>query len=172
MIKVGPVGGYGECKMSTVWDEKGRDQVAGFLVTYRKNSIYSLQFLYYENGSLVLSNRHGCADDKLKSYSAVVFDYPSEYLTSVKCSVKNGPLMFMTSIRFGTNKGFYGPFGTPSTDGADINFNLEIGNHCLFGGFHGSENSHGVGSIGVYVKTQGHDLERSSSKALKRTKIY
>ncbi|XP_016502659.1 inactive protein RESTRICTED TEV MOVEMENT 1-like [Nicotiana tabacum] len=169
MIKVGPVGGYGVRKISTIWDEKGRDQVAGFLITYDKHSVYSLQFMYYENGRLVLSNRHGASDDEKRNYATVVFDYASEYLTSISCSVKHGPLMFMSSIKFGTNKGSYGLFGSPSTDGNDIDFNLSIGNRCLFGGFHGSENCHGVGSIGVYLKTESNDQD---NKASKRTKIY
>ncbi|XP_009763018.1 inactive protein RESTRICTED TEV MOVEMENT 1-like [Nicotiana tabacum] len=175
MQKVGPVGGYGARKLSTIWSEKGRDQVAGFRITYGKHSVYSLLFMYYENARLVLSDRHGdCDDDEKRNYVPVVFDYPSEYLTSISCSVKHGPLlMFMASIKFGTHKGSYGPFGSPSTDGNDIDFDLLIGNRRLFGGFHGSENCYGVGSIGVYLKTESNDQEGSSSnKASKMTKIY
>ncbi|XP_019248510.1 PREDICTED: inactive protein RESTRICTED TEV MOVEMENT 1-like [Nicotiana attenuata] len=157
MIKVGPVGGYGASKHSTIWSEKGRDQVAGFRITYGKHSVYSLQFMYYENDRLVLSDRHGdCDDDEKRNFVPVVFDYPSEYLTSISCSV---PMDHA--------------FGRPSTDGNDIDFDLSIGNRRLFGGFHGSENCYGVGSIGVYLKTESNDQEGSSSnKASKRTKSY
>ncbi|XP_009612954.2 inactive protein RESTRICTED TEV MOVEMENT 1-like [Nicotiana tomentosiformis] len=126
MIKVGPVGRSG----GTIWDYKGRDQVAGVLGSYNKNAILSLQFLYYENSKLVPSNKHGF-DICNQSSCAVVFDYPSEFLTSISGSSKS----VLNTIKFGTNKGSYEPFGctSPSTDAKDFNF--QIGNHRLFGGY-------------------------------------
>ncbi|XP_009613264.1 inactive protein RESTRICTED TEV MOVEMENT 1-like [Nicotiana tomentosiformis] len=161
MIKIGPVGaGYGAG--GTIWDEKGRDQVAGFLISYNENAILSLQFLYYENDNFVLSKRHGGADNGFNDHSAIVFDYPSDFLTSISGSsekVGNGKPV-LTSIKFGTNKGSYGPFGTPkiTTEPNNIaDFDFQIGNHRLFGGFHGTENYRRVQSIGVYLKTQVND---------------
>ncbi|OIT37216.1 PREDICTED: inactive protein RESTRICTED TEV MOVEMENT 1-like [Nicotiana attenuata] len=142
MIKVGPVRGHG----GTIWDEKGRDQVAGVLVSYNKNAILSLQFMYYENGNLVKSNRHGVVYSS-ESYSAVIFDYPSEYFTSISGSLS--PCQMLTSIIFRTNKDSYGPFGTPSA--GDQEFNIYIG-RSLFDGFYGSRNGDGINGIGVYVK--------------------
>ncbi|XP_009763019.1 inactive protein RESTRICTED TEV MOVEMENT 1-like [Nicotiana tabacum] len=154
MIKVGPVGGYDIG--GTIWDEKGRDQVGGILVSYSKDGVDSLQFLFYENGNLVQSNKHGI--HHRENFCAVFFDYPLEFLTSISgSSEKVSQYMsstILTSIVFGTNKGSYGPFGKFSNDvDNDIDFNFHIGNHRLFGGFHGSQNCHGIESIGVYVKT-------------------
>ncbi|OIT28384.1 inactive protein restricted tev movement 1 [Nicotiana attenuata] len=142
MIKVSPR----EDPRGTIWDEKGRDQLAGIYVFYDKYTIHGLQFLFYENGSLVMSNIHGV--DNRENFHAIVFDYPSEFLTSISCSFCHLPSL--ESIKFGTNKVSYGPFGTPSTDAKDFNF--QIGNHLLFGGFHGTKNCFGIGSIGVYLK--------------------
>ncbi|XP_059311239.1 inactive protein RESTRICTED TEV MOVEMENT 1-like isoform X2 [Lycium ferocissimum] len=123
MTKVGPAGGYG----GTIWDDKGRDQVAGIVVTYNKLRVFALQFLFCENGNLVRSDKHEYTD--------------------------NADYTYLGSIRFGTNKGSYGPFGCarPSTDD-EIDFDFQLGNHRLFGGFHGTENHCGIESIGVHVK--------------------
>ncbi|OIT00771.1 inactive protein restricted tev movement 1, partial [Nicotiana attenuata] len=150
MIKVGPVGG----QAGSFWDEKGRDQVAGIFVSYSKDAVESLQFLFYESGNSVLSNKHGVFYHSQNFY-AVVFDYPSEFLTSI--SGYHGKLnqydpRVLKTIKFSTNKGSYGPFGCtqPSTDTRNFIFLME--NRCLFGSFHGSENGSGVESIGIYVK--------------------
>ncbi|XP_016463619.1 inactive protein RESTRICTED TEV MOVEMENT 1 [Nicotiana tabacum] len=147
MIKVGPAGG----NRGTIWDEKGRDLVGGIFVSYSRDRVLSLQFFFHENGNLVQSNKHGI--DDCRNFYAVVFDYPSEFLTSISGSyINTGYATVLESIKFSTNKGSYGPFGCtlPST-GAN-NFNFEIGNHRFFGGFHGRNNSSGVESIGIYVK--------------------
>ncbi|TMW87567.1 hypothetical protein EJD97_019781 [Solanum chilense] len=142
MIKVGPVGNdYG-----SIWEENGGGDVAGIFVSYGKNSIQSLQFLFYEDGNFVQSNKHGrhyCAN-----FSAVVFNYPSEYLTSISGSYVNG--VGLESIEFATNKGSYGPFGQTTTYAK--HFNFKLGNSNLFGGFHGTVNNSGVESIGIYLK--------------------
>ncbi|XP_075086070.1 inactive protein RESTRICTED TEV MOVEMENT 1-like [Nicotiana tabacum] len=143
MIKAGPVGGVG----GTIWDEKGRNHLAGIYVFYNEYSVLALQFLFYESGNLVVSNRHGVIVDGSENYSAVVFDYPSEYFTSISGSLS--PYQMLTSIIFRTNKDLYGPFGTPST--VDQEFNFYVG-RSLFGGFCGSRNGDGINGIGVYVK--------------------
>ncbi|XP_059317361.1 inactive protein RESTRICTED TEV MOVEMENT 1-like [Lycium ferocissimum] len=143
MMKVDPAGGHG----GTSWDEKGRDQVAGIYVFYNEEKVVALQFVFYENGNVVKSNRHGVFD-KRENYAAVIFDYPSEYLTSIIGSVS--PWMpDLSSITFVTNKGSYGPFGTLSTEYKHFNFPIGRG---LFGGFYGSTKRDGIESIGVYMK--------------------
>ncbi|XP_060178873.1 inactive protein RESTRICTED TEV MOVEMENT 1-like [Lycium barbarum] len=154
MTKVGPAGGYG----GTIWDDKGRDKVAGIVVIYNKLRVFALQFLFYENGNLVRSDKHGT--QRRGNIFSVVFDYSSEFLTSISGYFKtlteytdNADYTFLGSIRFGTNKGSYGPFGCarPSTDD-EIEFDFQLGNHHLFGGFYGTENHCGIESIGVHVK--------------------
>ncbi|MCD7470771.1 hypothetical protein HAX54_010881 [Datura stramonium] len=146
MIKVGPAGGQEQ--RGTRWDEKGRGEVVQIFVSYNHNTVHSLQFLFYENGKLVMSNKHGATE--CESFCAVTFDYPTEFLTSISGSFRTSyGWSFLSSISFGTNKGSYGPFGTPS---ADANFTFQIGNYRSFGGFHGSKNGFGVESFGVYMK--------------------
>ncbi|XP_075085435.1 inactive protein RESTRICTED TEV MOVEMENT 1-like [Nicotiana tabacum] len=147
MIKVGPAGG----NCGTIWDEKGRDQVGGIIVSYSKDKVLSLQFFFHENGNLVQSNKHGV--DQCQNFYAVFFDYPSEFLTSLSGSyICTGYATVLETIKFCTNKGSYGPFGRTLPSNGAMNFNFEIGNHRFFGGFHGHNNSCGVESIGIYVK--------------------
>ncbi|KAH0640348.1 hypothetical protein KY285_036934 [Solanum tuberosum] len=142
MIKVGPVGSRG----GSIWEENGRGEVAGIFVSYTEDTIQSLQFLFYEDGNFVQSNKHG--SQYCSNFSAVLLDYPSEFLTSLSGSyVNNGGL---EAIKFNTNKGSYGPFGQPTSDA--YHFNFQLGNHSLFGGFHGTTSSYAVDSIGIYVK--------------------
>lgn len=152
MIKVGPVGGRSSAK--SIWDEKGRDRVAGIFVSYSKDTIQSLQFLFYENDNLVQSNTHGSHD--CENFCAVVFDYPSEFLTSISGSygdhVDLTVSTVLEAIIFNTNKCSYGPFGRTQAGTASKHFNFQLGNHHLFGGFHGNKSNHAVKSIGIYVK--------------------
>ncbi|KAM3356443.1 inactive protein RESTRICTED TEV MOVEMENT 1-like [Capsicum galapagoense] len=144
MIKVGPIGGSG----GSIWEEEC-DGLAGIFVLYDQDTVYSLQFLNYVDGKLDMSTKHGTR--KCEIYRAVILDYPSEFLTSISGSFERvtKKLRVLRSIRFDTNKGSYGPFGTPASD---VEFKFMIGNHQLFGGFHGSKNSDGIESIGFYVK--------------------
>ncbi|KAM3326634.1 hypothetical protein P3S67_001760 [Capsicum chacoense] len=96
-----------------------------------------------------MSNKHGI--DECESFCAVAFDYPIEFLTSISGSFRiHGHTSILDSISFGTNKGSYGPFGTPSI--YSNKFTIQIGNYRSFGGFHGSTNSYSIGSIGIYMK--------------------
>ncbi|XP_059310039.1 inactive protein RESTRICTED TEV MOVEMENT 1-like [Lycium ferocissimum] len=152
MIKIGPVGG--SSIFTSVWDDKGRDQVGGILVYYSQNVVFSLQFMYYENGELLLSEKHGF--NECEDFCFIAFDYPSEFITCIsgssgKLSQYNNPTVVLKTIKFVTNKGSYGPFGTLPMDAK--HFNFRIGNRHLFGVFHGTQNGYGVESIGVYVKT-------------------
>lgn len=148
-IKVGPVGG----RSGLIWEEKG-DELAGIFVSYDEETVDSLQFLNYVNGKLDMSAKYGIREGEM--YCAIILDYPSEFITSISGSFdhvnKNSTKTFLSSIKFGTNKGSYGPFGTPSTDGNNIDFNFVIGNHQFFGGFHGTKTSYGIESIGFYLK--------------------
>lgn len=148
MIKVGP-GGFGG---GSKWEENGRSEVAGIFVSYSRNTIQSLQFLFYENGNFVQSNKHG--SHRSESFSAIVFDYPSEFLTSLSGSYDDEDeySVGLEAIKFNTNKGSYGPFGRTQPSTHASHFNFQIGNHLLFGGFHGTKTQNAVQSIGIYVK--------------------
>ncbi|KAG5587979.1 hypothetical protein H5410_048413 [Solanum commersonii] len=147
-IKVGAVGGRG----GSIWEEEG-DELVGIFVSYDEDIVYSLQFLNYVDGKLHMSAKYGTKQCEM--YCAIMLDYPSEFLTSISGSFEriNKKLTILRSIKFCTNKGSYGPFGTPSSDGnKNIDFNFVIGNYQFFGGFHGTGNCNGIESIGFYVK--------------------
>ncbi|XP_006362202.1 inactive protein RESTRICTED TEV MOVEMENT 1-like [Solanum tuberosum] len=146
-IKVGSVGGRG----GSIWEEEG-DELVGIFVSYDEDIVYSLQFLNYVNGKLHMSAKYGT--NCCEMYGAIMLDYPSEFLTSISGSFEriNKKLTVLRSIKFCTNKCSYGTFGTPSTDGNNIDFNFVTGNYQFFGGFHGTYNSNGIESIGFYVK--------------------
>ncbi|KAH0640346.1 hypothetical protein KY285_036932 [Solanum tuberosum] len=145
MITVGPVG----VQVGTLWYETGRTEVAQIFVSYNYDTVFSLQFLFYENGKFVMSNKHGT--NECETFCAVTFDYPTEFLTSISGSFRKAyGYSILSSISFGTNMGSYGPFGTPTTDANKFTF--KMGNYPSFGGFHGSKHHHGVESFGVYMK--------------------
>ncbi|WMV47851.1 hypothetical protein MTR67_041236 [Solanum verrucosum] len=73
----------------SIWEENGRGEVAGIFVSYTEDIIQSLQFLFFEDGNFVQSNKHG--SPYCGNFSAVLLDYPSEFLTSISGSyVNNG----------------------------------------------------------------------------------
>ncbi|KAK4357115.1 hypothetical protein RND71_022725 [Anisodus tanguticus] len=133
--------------IGSFWDEKGREEVAGIYVHYNNEKVLALQFLFYENGNLVKLKLHGKSG--YENFFAVVFDYPSEFLTSISgshtiptddhYSSRPGSSLALSAIKIGTNKGSYGPFGrtTNNTTAEDKDFNLLMG-RSSFGGFHGS----------------------------------
>ncbi|WMV47854.1 hypothetical protein MTR67_041239 [Solanum verrucosum] len=147
MIKVGPVGSNG----GSIWEENGRSEVAGIFVSYTENRIQSLQFLFYENGKFVQSNKHGSQFSE--NFCAHVFDYPSEFLTSISGSyIGDGYLSTgLDAIKFNTNEGSYGPFGRTEPTSSSKQFNFQLRNR-LFGGFHGTMSPSAVESIGIYLK--------------------
>ncbi|XP_009762933.1 inactive protein RESTRICTED TEV MOVEMENT 1-like [Nicotiana tabacum] len=150
MVKVSPAGKQD----GSLWEEKGGVEVAQIFVSHYDDKVVALQFLFFENGKLVLSKRHG-VDNLCENFNSVDLDYPSEFLTSISGSVQltmNGD-SFLSSISFGTNKGSYGPIGKASAAGNIYHFNYQIGNGRSIGGFHGSKCRYGIESIGVYVKT-------------------
>ncbi|OIT22723.1 PREDICTED: inactive protein RESTRICTED TEV MOVEMENT 1-like [Nicotiana attenuata] len=141
MVKVGPA---------------GKQDGSQIFVSHYDDNVVGLQFLFFENGKLVLSKRHG-VDNLCENFNSVDLDYPSEFLTSISASIqltRNGD-SFLSSISFGTNKGSYGPFGKASAAGNiyHFNYNYQIGNGRSIAGFHGSKCRYGIESIGVYLKT-------------------
>ncbi|KAH0640349.1 hypothetical protein KY285_036935 [Solanum tuberosum] len=147
MIKVGPVGST----EGSIWEENGRSEVVGIFVSYSQNTIQALQFLFYENGKIVQSNKHGSQHSE--NFCALLFDYPSEFLTSISGSYVGDAYLStrLDAIKFNTNKGSYGPFGSTEPTSNSKQFNFQLQNHSLFGGFHGTLSSYAVESIGIYV---------------------
>ncbi|KAM3356437.1 hypothetical protein P3S68_023151 [Capsicum galapagoense] len=146
MIKVGPVG-EGRNRW---WDEKGRGEVAQIFVSYNYDTVYSLQFLFYENDTLVMSNKHGTND--CESFCAVAFDYPTEFLISISGSLRASyQHNILNTIAFVTNKG-----SKPSI--YSKMFTIQIGNYRSFGGFHGSTNSYGIGTTKKVGKNDHENL--------------
>ncbi|KAL3505631.1 hypothetical protein ACH5RR_031013 [Cinchona calisaya] len=139
MIKIGPVGNLN----SGEWDEKGRTEIVQIFVSH-DDQIHSLQFQYYENGSLFLSDIHGQSNGN--KFDVVKLDYPSEYLTCISGFKFPG---YLTSITFTTNRGTYGPFGQAARDNREFRF--QLGQDRQFGGFCGTAD-YCVRSIGVYFK--------------------
>ncbi|XP_049359205.1 inactive protein RESTRICTED TEV MOVEMENT 1-like [Solanum verrucosum] len=169
LIKVGPAGG----KRGTVWDEKGKGEIAKFFFSYDEIAVYSLQFLFVENGNFVLSDTHGPAHNN--NFTTVVLDHPSEFLTSIRgFHDRESPdtFIYLRSITFGTNKGTYGPYGMKTLVNYKLlkEFNFEIGDDRTFGGFHGTKYGGGIESIGVYVKAVTSSMIKPGQHTRKRVK--
>ncbi|XP_052207937.1 inactive protein RESTRICTED TEV MOVEMENT 1-like [Diospyros lotus] len=133
------------------WDHKGRTELVEIFISYDDYAIKFLQFLYAENGSLVLSERPDGSYLGNK-FITVMLQYPNEFLTSLKGTYgyDSSGYRILTSIEFGTNLGNHGPFGEANEN--DEYFDLQMGNHRQFGGFHGTTKFDILRSIGVYVK--------------------
>ncbi|XP_052207933.1 protein RESTRICTED TEV MOVEMENT 1-like [Diospyros lotus] len=165
MIKLPTVGS----RNGQAWDHKGRTELVQIFISYDDSAIKFLQFLYAENGKLVLSERLDGIDIGNK-FSTVTLGYLDEFLTSLKASWGHGKL---TSIEFGTNLGRHGLFGRAYKD--DKHFDFQMGNRRPFGGFHGTTQYGVLKSIRVYVKpiaslsnlnsNQQVNVSKSASKA-------
>ncbi|KAH7844698.1 hypothetical protein Vadar_030734 [Vaccinium darrowii] len=144
MIKIGPAGNtsYGK-----PWDDEGKDKIAQIFISHGEE-INSLQFVYVENGTSVLSEKHG--GDCGPKFNVVTLDYPSEYLVGISGSYSDTSV---SSISFITNNMTYGPFGSRGgdSDSEDSDFEYHLGEDRSFGGFHGRAR-HYLDAIGVYLK--------------------
>ncbi|PHT38955.1 hypothetical protein CQW23_22528 [Capsicum baccatum] len=98
-----------EAKIGTVWDEKGNDRVAGIYVWYDQYKVKALQFLFYDCGGRIFKSkvRGMTMNETAVSFAAVLFDRPSEYLTSISGSHKKSYRLdyLLSTLKFGTNKG-------------------------------------------------------------------
>ncbi|XP_058212659.1 inactive protein RESTRICTED TEV MOVEMENT 1-like [Rhododendron vialii] len=144
MIKVGPAGGLGK-----TWDDEGREKIVQIFVSHG-DQINSLQFLYVEDGNLVLSETHG--GNTGPKFNVVKLNYPSEYLTGISGSYyysNTCSQWLIFTVAFSTNNRTYGPFGVPHKQG--YAFEYQLGEDHPFGGFHGRASEY-LNAIGVYVK--------------------
>ncbi|KAH7842150.1 hypothetical protein Vadar_002034 [Vaccinium darrowii] len=150
MLKIGPAGNTNEYD-GWSWNEKDKDGVAQIFISHG-DRIHSLQFQFVENGTLVLSDKHGQdgSPPYAPKFSVVSLNYPSELITHI--SGYSGARNWqggVTSIIFTTNKAVYGPFGCSA--GNDIAFDYEIGRHNKICGFHGNAENY-LNSFGIYMK--------------------
>ncbi|CAA0834858.1 Protein RESTRICTED TEV MOVEMENT 1 [Striga hermonthica] len=133
-------------KTGNTWDEKGRINIV-YIFIHHAEEIDSIQFLYAEDGELVLSDSYG--NKRGKNFDFVKLDYPAEYITSIRgrlhCHDNS-----LRSITFETNHGEYGPFGKSYSSHKEFALRLGDGGH--FGGFHGTADSRRLKSIGVYFE--------------------
>ncbi|KAG8372865.1 hypothetical protein BUALT_Bualt12G0111400 [Buddleja alternifolia] len=168
-IKIDPVGNNSGKK----WDEKGKNKIVQIFVSHEEN-ISSIQFQYAENGTLVLSGRHGYTSKYSRNFDVVELNYPSEYITWISGRTGSTTSYYsedrLCSITFGTNHGQYGPFGGFKSSDKEFTFRLGGNCHSQFGGFHGTSYNNAVTSIGVYLKpntTLNHSLHKSTAKPKK-----
>uniref|UniRef100_A0A5B7B841 Putative inactive protein RESTRICTED TEV MOVEMENT 1-like n=1 Tax=Davidia involucrata TaxID=16924 RepID=A0A5B7B841_DAVIN len=153
MIKIGAISCDGE-----VWDDKGRSDIVQIFISWTDGTGFTsginfIQFLYVENGTLVLSEKHGGKSGN--KFNTVKLDYPSEFLTRLSGHVVYRDRGYdVDSITFGTNRGTHGPFGGSfeGTGEDDTFFDFQMGQDRPFGGFHGSTMNGYLQSIGVYVR--------------------
>ncbi|KAH0708053.1 hypothetical protein KY290_009554 [Solanum tuberosum] len=157
---------YGVKKEGTVWDEKGKSEIAKIFIYSGAESYFvnSLQFLFVVDGQFVLSRLHG-ADYNYSwstNFSTIVLDYPSEFLTGIQGTYYSNGLR---SIKFVTNKGVYGPYGSdkihPKVQFEE--FIVHLGDDRSFGGFHGTKRKTHIESIGIYMKPVTSSMITNSS---------
>ncbi|KAG8372863.1 hypothetical protein BUALT_Bualt12G0111200 [Buddleja alternifolia] len=173
--------GSGGNKNGKVWDERGKNTIVQIFI-WHNEKINSIQFQYAENGTLVLSGRHGSTSYDTPKFDVVELNYPSEYITWISGHTGSTTSYYsddrLCSITFGTNHGQYGPFGRFNSSGFgrsnsfDKEFTFRLGGncHCQFGGFYGTSDGNAVTSIGVYLKpntTLNHSLHKSTVKPKK-----
>ncbi|XP_042751615.1 inactive protein RESTRICTED TEV MOVEMENT 1 isoform X1 [Lactuca sativa] len=149
ILKLGPK------KMKGItWDDGGKSKLMQILISYGKNTVYSIQFVYAVNGVMRPSAIHGKPYGS--KFDIVMFDeQKGEYLTCVSGQYGKKKL---GSITFGTNKSTYGPYGS-TLKSSDPQFVYKFIPALSFGGFHGSVYKSCLCSIGVYVRPLGLNVE-------------
>ncbi|KAL8105434.1 hypothetical protein AgCh_029296 [Apium graveolens] len=143
----------------TVWDHKGKTDIAQIIVSRSENRINQINFIFVEDGGnkLVMSEKIGGNAVNCVSLNTITLDYPHEVITGVKGKYATvphgcGSRRLIRCITFVTNKGLYGPLEVSSTNyGKDIEFEYYVGTK-QFGGFFGTFTSDGVETIGIYLK--------------------
>ncbi|KAL5713359.1 hypothetical protein ACHQM5_015442 [Ranunculus cassubicifolius] len=143
-ISVGPWGGLD----GDTWDD-------GFYTTIRQlviahgAGVDSIQTEYDKKGSSVWSVKHGgnggIKVDKIK------LEFPDEFLIAISGHYGSvydwGPIEFVRSLTFQSNRKTYGPYGTQQ--GNKFSFSMNGGKIV---GFHGRSGWY-LDSIGVYLKS-------------------
>ncbi|XP_022155637.1 uncharacterized protein LOC111022694 [Momordica charantia] len=116
--KLGPYGGRG----GSPWEEKVFASIRGFAV-YHEGWVDAFQILHESNnGGLIWSRNHGGNGG---SRSEVVFDYPDEYLVSIRGHYSDlrkwgSELVVIRSLTLETNRRSCGPYG--EEDGTKFSF--------------------------------------------------
>ncbi|CAN6823486.1 unnamed protein product [Brassica oleracea] len=134
--------------------EKGRTMISYIYVSFDR-IIRSIQFGYYENEALVLSEKYGSSDDHYTNLSNEIVAVKlgkDEYVTGLSGEV--GLCEGIRNLTFHTNLGKHGPIGkyeyNKYTSGSNV-IDPEIRDRRGFGGFYESYNSNGLSSIGIYA---------------------
>ncbi|KAI3792226.1 hypothetical protein L2E82_06100 [Cichorium intybus] len=149
MLKLGPNQTKG-----SIWDDGGKTKIVQILISYGRQTVYSIQFVSAVNGKMLPSEVHGKPSGR--KFDIVTIDDPEEYLTSV--SGQHG-INKLVSVTFGTNKRKYGPFGSVIKGSSLPPFVYNFSPKSSFGGFHGSVYKSCLCSIGVYVRPLGSIAE-------------
>ncbi|KAG5569075.1 hypothetical protein H5410_058841 [Solanum commersonii] len=156
MIKVGPTGG--KTTGGSVWDEKGKGEIAKILlqVVLKTYFVLSLQFLFVDhNGQFILSDRHGAQNNYsyTTTFNTVVLDYPSEFLIEIIGTYYSNGLR---SITFVTNKGTHGPYGGVKPVTVDREIDFQIGNDHSFGTVWDEKGKSEIAKIFIYSGAESY----------------
>ncbi|CAK7326349.1 unnamed protein product [Dovyalis caffra] len=131
------------------WDHKGCTDISHIYISH-DNYIRFIQLQYVEeNGELSkLSPSPRKNSYGWKFNVQIKLDYPREVLKGISGYWKSN----VTSLTFTTNRRTYGPFGCKREDSTE--FDLQTGDEPLFAGLHGSFDSLGLKTIGIYVNPE------------------
>ncbi|XP_010522222.1 PREDICTED: inactive protein RESTRICTED TEV MOVEMENT 1-like [Tarenaya hassleriana] len=161
MIKVGPVGKSDPSVASIVqWDDAGRTEICQIILSGGDMGITSIQFQFFEDGKLVLSNIYGQSSHAGNIFETIELNYPDEYITGISGEYTTEQFTSyghrnprIRAIKFTTNEAEYGPLGRAIGMSSGVRFSFKLGKSPQFGGFHGTyDTTHGLHSIGVYLK--------------------
>ncbi|KAK1266708.1 hypothetical protein QJS04_geneDACA014512 [Acorus gramineus] len=140
-IKVASVGQ--EAGTGENWDDGLNHETHHIFITYTDSAINSIQTVYKQRGSSVISDRHG-GDGT--NFASIQVQNPLTFISG--CYNYHG----ITSLTFGCENQTYGPFGGEKPNNSMFYFNFDEG--ARFGGFHGRSSSIRLMSLGVYVDTR------------------
>ncbi|KAG1363269.1 jacalin-related lectin 3 [Cocos nucifera] len=157
-LKLGPKGGK-NC-YHEAWDDGFGGDVKQICICHREY-IDSIQTTYKRDGITVVSNRHGGTEG---NFDVISFNEPLTWVSghygrwcldpedAWRLDVEDDPGSYTTiirSLKFGTGRATYGPFG--KEHGEPFRYNSSTG-ICGFHGYCSNGESGMLHAIGVYVK--------------------
>ncbi|XP_010927312.1 inactive protein RESTRICTED TEV MOVEMENT 1 [Elaeis guineensis] len=170
-LKLGPTGG--KDGFLEAWDDGFGDDVKQICICHGEY-IVSIQTTYKRDGITIVSNRHGGTEG---NFDVIYFNEPLTWVSGHYQSwymepdawrlaeyCPNNDTMVIRSLKLGTDRATYGPFG--KEHGEPFHYNSSTG-ICGFHGYCHNGDSGMLNAMGVYVRAMAaHSINNNPIPAM------